>query len=320
MFKFTIKSISLAAAFAGSAHAEPLRIFYFDWAAYGPFFLAREHGLYGREGIEVELVPVADGHAAYAGLFSRQVDAVAAALQDIPFFATPDDPLVCALAIAETVGIDGIVAHETIETVADLQGRTVAYEEGSSTHFYLNVALREAGLRQADVHAVEIPDSDAVTAFLLGEVDAISTFGGMLLDAAQARGAHVLIDSSQQPGIIVDCLITTASRLHEREPDFEALGRAWDAAIAHVEASPDEAIATMAAALGGAHEDPTLFAATLEKIRFYDGERNVEYFGTPEEPGPVYETAQVAIDVWRSAGVLRLELAPADMISHAVWD
>jgi NitT/TauT family transport system substrate-binding protein len=319
--KFSIKSIGLVLALAGpAAQAEPLRIFYFDWAAYGPFFLAQEKAFYAQEGIEVELVPVADTHAAYASLFTGHVDAIAAVVQDIPFFATPDAELKCVLALAEPVGMDGIVAHENIRTMADLRGRTVAYEDGSSTHFYLNVALRQAGLSQSDVEAVEIPDSDAVTAFRLGEVDAISTFGGMLLEAAQAPGAHLLIDSSQQPGIIVDCLITTAARLQEREAEFKALARAWDAAIAQVEASPDEATATMAAALGGAHQDPELFAAALEKIRFYDGERNLEYFGTPEQPGPIYKTAQVAIEVWRSAGVLRFELTPADIISHAVWD
>ena len=304
----------------GSAQAEPLRIFYFDWAGYGPFFLAQEQGFYEREGIQLELIPVADSHAAYAGLFSGQVDAVAAAFQDIPFFATLDDRLVCVLAISEPIGMDGIVAHESIETIFDLKGRTIAFEEGSSTQFYLGVALREAGLSQSDVETIEIPDSDAVTAFLSGEVDAISTFGGMLIEASRASQAHVLIDTSEQPGIIVDCLITTAERLQAREHDFEALGRAWDATIDHLEANPDMGITIMAAGLGGTHRDPELFSEAFEKIRFYDGERNVEYFGTPERPGPIYETAQVAIEVWFSIGVRKMELSPADIIAHSVWD
>lgn len=152
----------------GPAEAEPLRIFYFNWAGYGPFFLAQEKGFYAQEAIEVELIPVADTHAAYASLFSAHVDAIAAVVQDIPFFATPEADLKCVLAISEAIGLDGIVAHQDILSVADLRGRTVAYEEGSSTHFYLNVALRQAGLTQADVQAIEVPDSDAVTAFLLG--------------------------------------------------------------------------------------------------------------------------------------------------------
>jgi NitT/TauT family transport system substrate-binding protein len=68
----------LAASLPGAAHADPLRLFYFNWAAYGPFFLAEEKGFYADEGIEVDLVPVADTHAAYAGLSSGHVDAIAA--------------------------------------------------------------------------------------------------------------------------------------------------------------------------------------------------------------------------------------------------
>jgi NitT/TauT family transport system substrate-binding protein len=312
--------ILLLATGTTAAQAEPLRIFYFNWAGFGPFFLAQEKGFFAEQGIEIELVPVADTHAAYAGLFSGHVDAIAAAFQDIPFFATPDDDLRCVLAISDPVGLDGIVAHRDIQSVADLQGRTVAYEEGSTTHFYLNVALRQVGLSQADVQAVEIPDIDAPAAFLLGEIDALSTFGGMLIEASQAPHGHLLTDSSEQPGIIVDCLITTAQRLQQREPEFEALGQAWDAAVDHLEAKPDEAIEIMAAALGGAHGDPKLLSETLEKVRFYDGERNVEYFGTPGQPGPAYKTARTAIDIWTSVGVLKFELAPSDMISHDVWD
>lgn len=141
----------------------------------------------------------------------------------------------------------------------------------------------------------------------------------MLIEALQAPHAHLLIDTSEQSGIIVDCLITTAERLQERKPEFKALARAWDTAVDHVEANPDEAIKVMAAALGGAHGDPELFAETFEKIRFYDGERNIEYFGTPEQPGPVYETAQVSIDVWTSVGALDFALTPADVIRHDLW-
>lgn len=319
-FASILSALAITVGAGSPIQAEPLRIFYFDWAGYGPFFVAREKGFYVREGIEVELVPVADSHAAYASLFSGHVDAVAAVVQDIPFFATPDDKLECVLALAEPIGDDGIVAHEDIESVADLQGRTVAYEEGSSTHFFLNFALLRAGLRQADVDAVEVPDSDAVTAFLLGEVDALSTYGGMLIEASQAAHAHVLIDSSEQPGIIVACLITTPERLERREADLEALRRAWDAAIDYVDEHLDEAVEIMASAIGGAHRDPEVFSQTLQKIQFYDEERNIAYFGTPDDPGPVYETAQTAIDVWRSTGVLDFEMKPADMIAHDLWD
>jgi NitT/TauT family transport system substrate-binding protein len=111
-----ILMVLLATGATVAAQAEPLRIFYFNWAGFGPFFLAQEKGFFAEQGIEIELVPVADTHAAYAGLFSGHVDAIAAAFQDIPFFATPDDDLRCVLAISDPVGLDGIVAHRDIRS------------------------------------------------------------------------------------------------------------------------------------------------------------------------------------------------------------
>ena len=70
------------------AQAEPLRIFYFNWAGFGPF--GAGEGFFAKEGLEVELINVEDIHAAFAGLFADQVDAVAGAPQGAVFFSEPD--------------------------------------------------------------------------------------------------------------------------------------------------------------------------------------------------------------------------------------
>ena len=67
-----------------AAQAEPLRIFYFAWVGYGPLFLAQEKGYFAREGVEVELINNEIHAAAFGGLFSGQVDAVAGAVLDAP--------------------------------------------------------------------------------------------------------------------------------------------------------------------------------------------------------------------------------------------
>ena len=66
----------------------------------------------------------------------------------------------------------------------------------------------------------------------------------------------------------------------------------------YVEAHPDEANEIMARHVGGWLEDPAVFAETLKGVRFYDSARNREYFGTPDHPGQIYQTAQYGIDVW----------------------
>ena len=57
----------------------------------------------------------------------------------------------------------------------------------------------------------------------------------------------------------------------------------------------------------------------LKGVRFYNSARNREFFGTPDHPGQIYQTAQHGIDVWRRLGALDVELTPADVIRHDIW-
>ena len=61
----------------------------------------------------------------------------------------------------------------------------------------------------------------------------------------------------------------------------------------------------MARNLGGWLEDPAVFGESLKGVRFYDGEGNRAYFGTPDRPGQIYKTMQRIIDVWSSLGRLK---------------
>jgi hypothetical protein len=60
--------------------------------------------------------------------------------------------------------------------------------------------------------------------------------------------------------------------------------------------------------------------ASLRGVHLYDGEENRAYFGAPDRPGQIYETMQLIIDVWSSLGRLKAAIAPADAISHEVWE
>jgi NitT/TauT family transport system substrate-binding protein len=249
-----------------------------------------------------------------------QVDAGAATINTTLLYAAKlEEAFVCVLAMDESLGGDGIVAHKDIQSIADLRGKTVASNHDTVGQFYLDVLLMVEGLTEADIESVDLDSQNAAEAFMLQEVDAAVTFEPWLTQSKNMEHAHLLTDSSRHPGLIVDCLYTTPALFEERKADFQALARAWDAAVAFVEAHPEEAIEIMARNVGGWLEDPVVFAETLAGIRFYDGGRNREYFGTAENPGQVYDTVQKAIDVWSSLGRLDKDLAPADFVAHGVW-
>lgn len=59
-----------------------------------------------------------------------------------------------------------------LKTLADLKGRRVALQKGSSAHFLAVQAVRRAGLAWSDIQPVYLPPADARAAFERGAVDA----------------------------------------------------------------------------------------------------------------------------------------------------
>jgi ABC-type nitrate/sulfonate/bicarbonate transport system substrate-binding protein len=76
-----------------TAHPGPVRIAHIVWVGFGPLFIAQKKGFFAREGVEVELIRIEEHTTTYAGLYSGQIDAVAAAFQDAPAFSDPDEAL-----------------------------------------------------------------------------------------------------------------------------------------------------------------------------------------------------------------------------------
>jgi NitT/TauT family transport system substrate-binding protein len=50
-----VAAVVVMAGGSQAAHAEPLRIGYLTWVGLGPLFVAKEKGLFAKEGVEVEL-------------------------------------------------------------------------------------------------------------------------------------------------------------------------------------------------------------------------------------------------------------------------
>jgi NitT/TauT family transport system substrate-binding protein len=318
-FAGNVVALLVVAGASQAANAEPLRIAYPIWVGNGPLFVAQEKGLFSAEGIDVHLINIEDTQ--HEALADGQIDAGAATINTTVLYAAKlEDRFVCVLAMDESLGGDGIVAHKDIRSIADLRGKTVASNHDTVGQFYLNVLLMAEGLTEADIASVDLDSQNAAEAFMLQEVDAAVTFEPWLTQSKNTEHGRLLTDSSQHPGLIVDCLYTTPALFSERKAEFQALARAWAAAVDYIAAHPEKAIEIMARNVGGWLEDPTVFAETLKGIRFYDEQRNREYFGTPQMPGQVYDTVQKAMDVWSSLGVLIAQVSPADFIAYGVWD
>lgn len=85
-----------------------------------------------------------------------------------------------------------------VRSVAELKGKRVAVAKGSSGHYLLLAALRQAGLSARDVDVVYVSPVDAQNAFASGHLDAWAVWYPFVGQAV-ARGARILLDGSAWP-------------------------------------------------------------------------------------------------------------------------
>ncbi|MEH0833656.1 sulfonate ABC transporter substrate-binding protein [Pectobacterium cacticida] len=83
-----------------------------------------------------------------------------------------------------------------VKTVADLKGRKVAFQKGSSAHNTLLRALQRDGLKFTDIKPIYLTPADARAAFQQGNVDAWAIWDPYYSAALLEGGVRVLVDSS----------------------------------------------------------------------------------------------------------------------------
>jgi sulfonate transport system substrate-binding protein len=127
----------------------------------------------------------------------------------VDFGATGESPPIFAQAAgASLTYIAGIAPNpageailvpqnSAIKTVADLKGKKIAFQKGSSAHYFLVQILEKAGLQYSDIQPVNLPPPDARAAFVKGSVDAWSIWDPFYADAERNANARVLVDGKE---------------------------------------------------------------------------------------------------------------------------
>ena len=87
-----------------------------------------------------------------------------------------------------------VADNSPVRTVADLRGRKVALQKGSSSHNLLLRALQQAGLSFKDIQPVWLTPADARAAFQQGNVDAWAIWDPYYSAALQQGHVRVLTD------------------------------------------------------------------------------------------------------------------------------
>src|SRR5579859_1146797 len=96
-----------ATAPAATTH---LKIGYSTWVGYGPLFIARDKGYFAANGLDVELVKVADPKERFTALAGSQLDGLVSTLDTMSQYWKAETPIEAIFGLDESSGGDGIVA------------------------------------------------------------------------------------------------------------------------------------------------------------------------------------------------------------------
>ena len=276
------------------------------WIGYGPWWIAQDQGIFAKYGIEAELIDFVTDTEVNAAFASGNMDvANVASHTAIKLYANGVELKIVLLEDISNAA-DAMIAPSAIATVADLAGKTVAYEEGSTSDLLLHYALAENNMKITDIVAAPMPAADAGAALIAGQVDAAVTYEPYISEAInQNADIQPLYTAAERPGLISDVL-AARTQFAEENPDLmRALLKVWDEAVAFLRENPEAGRAIIAEAVGSTPED---LVTAFEGVAFYDLTENQQFLAYDSE-----NAAAVFNDVQTVALAIGLIDSPIDL-------
>lgn len=285
------------------------------WLGYGLWHVAAEKGLFTDQGLsEVEIVNFTQDKDVNAALASGQLDGANIATHTALVMAAAGLPIKIVALLDVSMTADAIIAGPDVKGIADLKGREVAYEEGTTSHILLNYALSQNGLSIADISPVPMPAADAGAALIAKRVPVAVTYEPYLtLARAQDPAVELLYTAAEDPGLVSDVFVVREEVLRNRPGQVAALLRAWQ--TAHDDYAKDTAggRAIIAKVVGASPEE---LATAFDGVTFYSlADNKAQLTGA--------FTQRVIVDVEKAAagaGLLQDDIDAAGLIDPRFID
>jgi NitT/TauT family transport system substrate-binding protein len=225
---------------------DPITLGYSAWPGWFVWAVTEEAGIFEEVGVDVELTFFADYLTSLEAMAAGEIDANSQTLNDTLVSVSTGSEQRIVIVNDNSAGNDAIIVDESIRSIADLEGKTIAAEQGVVDHFLLLQGLATEGLTEDDIDFRPVLTDAAAAGFADGEFDAVGVFAPFTLTALERPGSHVLFDSSDFPGTIPDHLVVSPELVEDRPEDVQKLVDAWYATLDYMEANPEESLEILA--------------------------------------------------------------------------
>jgi NitT/TauT family transport system substrate-binding protein len=278
---------------AASGEVDSITLGYSAWPGWFPLAVTEEAGIFEEVGLDVELTFFADYLASIDAMAVGELDGVTQTLNDTMASVAAGSEQVIVVVNDNSTGNDKIICDESVTSIEDLAGKTVAAEPGVVDHFLLVQGLESVGLTEDDIDFRGMPTDAAAASFAAGEFDCVGVFAPFWLTALERPGSQELFSSADFPGLIPDHIVVSRELVDEQPEAVQKLVDAWYLTLEYMDEHPDESIEIMAGVAETTVEEyeefaegTTLFTVDDALAAFADGDDTTSLAHTAELINP----------------------------------
>ncbi len=281
------------------------------WTGYAVIYLANAKEIWKKHGLDVNFKDVEDPNDRFIALAAGRLEGMASTVDAFARQQSNGVPAVEVFPIDASVGGDGILAANTIKTVADLKGKTVAVNQGSVSEWFLAQVLQKNGLSLKDVKEQNMKSGEAGAAFVAKRVDVAVTWEPWLTKAKVRTDGHVLVSSKEYPDLIMDSFAFRKDFIQKYPDTVKEFMKAYYDAFNWMQQYQTEALKIIGDAVQESADD---VKADLSTMTLFDLSTGKQVMGTGSSHGKIYDNVKAAADFWKGQGKIDTSVNPADAV------
>lgn len=292
--------LAMCAAFASSsalAENANVAIGISGWTGFGPLVLARDAGIFSKNGVDVTLknIPQSSRNLALA---SGDIQCAATTVETWIVWKAGGIDTKQIFQLDKSYGADGMVVRPGIKSIKDLKGKSVAgWTPGTTTYFTLAWFLKKNGLSVKDVTVVNLDPSAAAQAFLAGQNDAAMTYEPYLSSVRAKPEVGKIIATTLDYPMVMDTLGCTTKFLAGNESTAKALTKSYFQALDMIKSDKDKSYQIMGAYV---KQSGAEFGDSAKYLRWQDQAANKSFFS-----GDFPAFSKEAADLLKESGVIK---------------
>ena len=267
------------------------------WTGFAPLTLAKEAGIFARNGLDVTIkkVPQASRHLAIA---SGDLQCAATTVETWIVWNANGVATTQLFQLDKSYGADGMVVRNSINSIKDVKGKTIAASApGTAPYFTLAWFLKKNGLTVKDVTIVNMEPAAAAQAFIAGQNDAAMTYEPYLSAVRGKPEAGKIIATTLDYPMVMDTFGCTPKFIAENEAAVKALVKSYYEALEMIKGDQKKAYEIMGADVKQSGE---AFGNSAKYLRWQDQAANKTFF-----TGEFVTFSKEAADLLLETGVIK---------------